>query len=65
MNFDNLMHYDLMTALYRFTPFPSVLLFDFDYSLHSDFNAWKNLKSIQWSKSEVRRANRDLKKESA
>ena len=27
MNFDNIVHYDLMTWLYRFFPFPLILLF--------------------------------------
>ena len=33
MNFDNLMHYDLMTGLFMFIPFLLILIF-WPYSLH-------------------------------
>ena len=35
MDFDNLMHYDFITGLYRFIPFRSIFLFWYwPYSLH-------------------------------
>ena len=49
MNFDNLMHYDLMTGLYRFIPFLWFCFFDNQSRIHyiAYFNEQKNLKYNQ------------------
>ena len=42
MNFENLMHYDLMTELYRINSFLLICSFDIDRIRHiAEFKAWK------------------------
>ena len=65
MNFDNLMHNDLMTGLYRFMPFHFILLFGiWPHSLNFVIQCVKefDIHSVE-TVSEVRkvkRENRDL-----
>ena len=57
MNFDDLMHYDLMTGIFRFIPFLLILIFwHGTYSLQ----CVKELRNSEWGKSEVKRESRAL-----
>ena len=47
MNFDNLMHYDLMTGLYRFILFFRFCIFVFDRIQLRNSMSEKNLKFIR------------------
>ena len=65
MNFDNLMHYDLMTGLYRFIPFLLILLFWlWLYSLHClnqcvDKFKIQAVETVSEVKSEIKRESRE------